>query len=163
MEIDFMGLYSQNPAPGAVQNSYEPDEFVDSGIGSGEGNVSLSLCTSSPMEEKAVFRDFPRKKIGKSPAENMTMMRNSACNYDWVNAQPRERSCQSFVGKQVIGHSGFLYNRDDSLPISRLIEKCMLLGMHLSMIPESPKVIPQQWLWPGKQHWPDSWRSGLTD
>ncbi|XP_075501557.1 uncharacterized protein LOC142539762 isoform X1 [Primulina tabacum] len=119
MEIDFMGLYSQNPAPGPVQNSYELDEFVDSGIGNGEGNVSLSLCTSSPMEEKAVFRDFPRKKIGKSPAENMTMLRNSACNYDRENAQPRERSCQSFVGKQVIGHSGFLYNREDGLSISR--------------------------------------------
>lgn len=114
-----MGLYSHNRAPGPAENSYEPDAFVDSGIGSGEGNVSLSLCTSSPMEEKAVFRDSLRKNIRKPPAENMTCMQNSACNYDWENAQPRERSCQSFVGKPVIRHSCFRYNRDNRLPISR--------------------------------------------
>ncbi|XP_073146034.1 uncharacterized protein [Henckelia pumila] len=59
------------------------------------------------------------KKIGKSPAENMTCMRNSACNYDWENAQQRETACQSFAGKPIVGHSGFRYNRNDILPISR--------------------------------------------
>lgn len=108
-----MGLYSKNPPE---QNGYDPDAFVDSGIGSGESCVSLSLCTSSPMDEKTVFQDFLWKKLRKSPAENMISIRDSAGKYDWENAQ---RSCPSFTGKPIISHSGFPYNRNDRATISR--------------------------------------------
>ncbi|KZV49789.1 protein TIFY 4A-like [Dorcoceras hygrometricum] len=88
MEIDFMGLYSQSPAPVPPPDA----SFVDPGIERGEGDVSLSLFTSSPREEKAVLQDFLRKKTRKSPVENMASIHNSALIYDWENAQPSGRS-----------------------------------------------------------------------
>ncbi|XP_073309595.1 uncharacterized protein [Primulina huaijiensis] len=137
MEIDFMGLFSKNhPDP-----SYDPDAFVDSGIGSGERNVSLSLCTGSPMDGKTVFQDFLLKKIRKSPAENMTSIRNSAGKYDWENAQLGERSCPSFTGKSIISHSGFRFNRNDRSSISRnTFERILSLPASSSVI--CPTAVP---------------------
>ncbi|XP_075493867.1 uncharacterized protein LOC142531570 isoform X1 [Primulina tabacum] len=142
MEIDFMGLYSKKPAP-----SYDPDAFVDSGIGSGERNVSLSLCTSSAMDGKTVFQDFLRKKIPKSPAENMTSIRNSAGKYDWENAQLGERSCPSLTGKPINSHSGFRYNRNDISSISRnTLERTLsLLASSTVFCPTAaPNLFPAQ-------------------